>query len=469
MRNMNACANRACRYLFPLGCLAMRLTAQPDPSELLLRVRDRVVHTLDRLPRYMCTQTIDRSVFEPAQREVDVKACADPQRSPDTERNLLRTTADRVRLDVGIAAQGEIYSWVGENRFRNRSLFSIVNEGSLSTGYFNGFLDLVFRADNAKFSYSGEISKRGRNLMQYGYSVPPEASHYDFLFHGQRVTTPYEGTVLVDPETAELVRLTLRSSSIPPETGTCEVNNSLSFSRFRLNGSDFLLPSETRLQIKELNGAESDNLTVYSGCHEFLGESTLSFDAPPDAPAQTSATPRAETAIPAGLPFRLALAQNIQVGTAAAGDVVKAVLTSDLRDQAKKVLIPKGTLVSCRILRISRWYSHDTDTRALNRDGSIRSRSDPSARVELLLGLGNFMLPGGQQPVYARLDRGESAPPRRPGKVRGRPVALGPLDAMAQNQWFANFPRAGDSYVIKRGLASNCVTAARTTTPAVLR
>jgi hypothetical protein len=80
----------------------------------------------------------------------------------------------------------------------------------------------------------------------------------------------------------ELIRLTLGTSSIPPETGACEVNNIMSFSRFRLNGSDFLLPSETHLHIKEEAGVETDNLTVYSGCHEFLGESKLSFETPPD-------------------------------------------------------------------------------------------------------------------------------------------------------------------------------------------
>ena len=138
----------------------MRLMAQPDPSELLLRVRDRVVNTLNRLPRYMCTQTIDRSQYEPDPPGVDIKAC-DDRHPEDPEQRLVRTNADRVRLDVGIAERGEIYSWVGENRFGNRSLFQIVNEGSLSTGYFEGFLELVFRGDNASFSYSGEISEGG--------------------------------------------------------------------------------------------------------------------------------------------------------------------------------------------------------------------------------------------------------------------------------------------------------------------
>jgi hypothetical protein len=93
----------------------------------------------------------------------------------------VRSTADRVRLDLRTAAQGEIYSWVGESRFRNRSLFSIVNDGSLSTGYFNGFLDLVFRSDHTNLFYSGEVSEGGRKLMEYRYRKPLEGSHYDFF------------------------------------------------------------------------------------------------------------------------------------------------------------------------------------------------------------------------------------------------------------------------------------------------
>ena len=77
---MNSCASRACRYLLPLSCLAARLVAQPDPSELLLRARDKVIYTLDRLPRYMCTQTIDWSLSEPVRREAEAKDCDDPQR-----------------------------------------------------------------------------------------------------------------------------------------------------------------------------------------------------------------------------------------------------------------------------------------------------------------------------------------------------------------------------------------------------
>ncbi|MBZ5726139.1 MAG: hypothetical protein LAP87_14210 [Acidobacteriia bacterium] len=444
------------RQLLLLAGLAARVMAQPDPSELLLRVREDVLRTVDRLPRYMCTQTIDRTQYEP-DRIVSVNDCEELALSRGTRWTLLPVVADRLRLDVGVAARNEIYSWVGENQFGNRSLFDIVTEGSSSTGHFQGFLDLVFRSDKAIFSYAGETTEGGRKLMEYRYRVPLEASHYTFRSGGQPVTTAYEGTVLADPETAELVRLTVRTSHIASETGACEAETTMNYRRFRLNGSDFLLPWETRLHIQDMNGMETENRTVYAACHEFLGESTVKFEAPPDAagqratPAQNAAAPRAEAAIPAGLRFDVALVEDIRVATAAAGDTAKAVLTTDLRDRAKKVLVPKDTPVLCRIVGLKRYYR--------GKYSGAPGTLVPVQLVELLLRLESFALPGGNRPVFAKRER--SAPnalPRRPGALQGRPVELGPLNAMERNLWFARFPRVGDDFVIRSGLASEWVT-----------
>jgi len=72
----------------------------------------------------------------------------------------------------------------------------------------------------------------------------------------------------------------------------------------------------------------------------------LSFTTTLETPSQKSTEPHTETAIPAGLPFRLALVDDIHVASAAAGDTVKAVLTGGLRDQSKKVLLPKGGIAA---------------------------------------------------------------------------------------------------------------------------
>ena len=52
------------RLLFAFS-LAVGMRAQAEPMDLLARIKVRIANSLDRIPQYMCTQTIDRSSYEP--------------------------------------------------------------------------------------------------------------------------------------------------------------------------------------------------------------------------------------------------------------------------------------------------------------------------------------------------------------------------------------------------------------------
>jgi hypothetical protein len=436
--------------------LATSVRAQPDPAGLLLRVRDKVLHTVDSLPRYLCTQTVDRAQYEPSG-IVGSANCGELDRLRGTRFVPVRTTADRLRLDVGVAQGNEAYSWVGENRFGDQTLFDIVREGAVSTGYFHGFLALVFRSDRADFSFVGEKTVDARKLFEYQFEVPVEASHYVFRTGGSGYTTAYEGTILADAETTDLVELTVHTRNMPPETNTCEVSSTMKYGLWHVNDADFLLPTETNMRIRDGNAVESLNRTVYAGCHEFLGESTVHFGPPgdegPKAAAKTSGSPPG-AAFPDGLQFTVHLAQDIDVATAAAGDPVKAVLATDLADSKKKVLAPKGTPVICRIQLIRRYYHA--------RSGRTIGAYEPMARVELLLRLESLAGPAGPRPIRARpfLPVANSQP-RRPGTLSQRPIRLGSLSATEINVWSARFEDAGDAYVIRSGMAMQWMTSPR--------
>ena len=232
-----------------------------------------------------------------------------------------------------------------------------------STGNFHGFLGLVFRVDDADFSFVGEKDEGGRKLMEYRFEVPLGQGHYEFGGDGHPDTTAYEGTLTADPETADLVELTVRTRNLSTKTGACEVATSMKYSGWQVNGATFLLPERTRMDIRMVNGVEFRNESVYAGCREFLGESMLRFEGPGEResglPSKAGKAPAAAAAVPTGLPFTVQLAQDIAVATAAAGDLVKAVLATDLADD-RKILAPKGTALTCRIQRIRRYYNvHD--------------------------------------------------------------------------------------------------------------
>jgi hypothetical protein len=380
------------------------LHGQPQPGDLLQRVTQKVLDTVGRLPKYMCTQTIDRSQYEPT-----VGSAGRPC-EPYARKHLRLTTSDRLRFDVAISAAREMYSWVGESRFEDRTLFQLAPNGALSTGSFASFLMVVFRDDEASFSYKGEVAEEGRQLAEFEFRVPVQSSHYNFIGAGSRVTTGYFGSILVDSQTADLVRLAVHTEALPPETGSCESSSTLDYSRVRLNGADFLLPNRAQLHILDANGVDLENNTVYSACHEFLGESTLRFDSGPELGETAASKSAAVDDLPVGLAFTIALSHNIDQTTAAAGDKVTAKLTAAITDAKHQVLVPKGAAVTARIVQVRRFYVPEPNLRLVLKLETVEIAGTPRPLTATpdatppVVNAGRGALQRRSTPVTARLD-----------------------------------------------------------------
>src|ERR1700734_2914580 len=136
------------RLLSVCGLAALIHTAASaqtdDARDLLLRVRNNVTDTVGRLPKYMCSLTVDRAQYAAdADHPPSCDGLLGQQRQGQYKPRLTET--DRLRLDVAIAASNEIYSWVGEDRFGDRDLFhDLVRQGALQTGGFSSFLASIF-------------------------------------------------------------------------------------------------------------------------------------------------------------------------------------------------------------------------------------------------------------------------------------------------------------------------------------
>src|SRR6185312_9899923 len=126
------------RFLLALS-IATGLEAQQDPTDLLVRVRARIEESLNRLPNYMCTQTIGRYQYQSVVPDRS-HACDESTDRPSTH----LSSSDRLRLDVAVKSNGEMYGWVGEGRFEDRELVDIVTDGAISTGSFTAFLTEIF-------------------------------------------------------------------------------------------------------------------------------------------------------------------------------------------------------------------------------------------------------------------------------------------------------------------------------------
>src|ERR1700689_1821259 len=111
-----------------------------DPESLLLQVRKKVMAKVSQLPKYLCTETIDRSTFQPKATVIG-RSCDDLallKKKPDWK--VRKDTSDRLRLDVAVSREGEMYSWAGEDQFHDRGLADLVRDGATATGAFASFL-----------------------------------------------------------------------------------------------------------------------------------------------------------------------------------------------------------------------------------------------------------------------------------------------------------------------------------------
>jgi hypothetical protein len=387
----------------------------PDnPRDMVPRVRRNVVDMVTRLPKYVCTETIDRSRFEPESGPFlpglnhRLPACDDVVAKVHGRRWKRRlASSDRVRLEVAVShdmpnIEDEMYSWPGEHRFSDRNLFQLVHDGALSTGSFSSILASIFASRAARFSYNGDKSIAGRSLLAFGFDIPLGNSNFMYLCGKdpeQQSAVPYDGTVFVDSQTADPVQLTLRSGELPSETGACELTHILEYGRVNLNGSSFLLPTEVRVSVIHNDGTEAENRIHYSSCQEFLGESEVRFDRVRETrpvPKQDRAAAVSSALVP-GLSFKLVFTEPIDAATAAGGDVIKGTLKEAIRDRSARVVVAEGTPVSGRILCVRRFY---------RRAPAVEKRSartrEPSLQVDVRLE--TMVIAGTPRPLHAVLE-----------------------------------------------------------------
>jgi hypothetical protein len=335
--------------------------AQRDPMQLLIQIRHKVADRMSRIPRYLCTETVDRTTLGPDAfyNNGDTISCASLlSAAPKHKTKMQLISADRLRLDVAIIDNIETYSWVGEGRFQDQSLSEMVKMGATSTGSFGSFLQAIFLSDSASFAYKGEAEWKGRHGLEYSFTVPLWRSSYVVANQTVSRRTAFSGSFTVDGETLDLLRVEIQADALAPELHMCALVTTLDYAPIRMNDLDFLLPSESSTQLINTNGRESRNRTAFSSCHQFLGESKLIFD-DPAATTEVSGAPKHAIEIPAGLTLSIALAQGIDPAKEAAGDMVKGVLKQAINVPSSGLAIPRGTTLNGRICQLLVMYGEE--------------------------------------------------------------------------------------------------------------
>jgi hypothetical protein len=257
--------------------IAVAVSAQQDPKQLLNQIRQKVGSSISHLPRYMCMETVDRINLLPDKfaHGPKEKLCLDILATSEFKDKRQVFSTDRLRLDVAVSNNSEMYSWVGEEKFGDQGLGERVKHGATSTGAFSSYLQSIFVGDGARFNFKGESQRNGRQALEYSFSVPLSESRYTVSNKNISRLTGYNGTFWVDAQTLDLLKLEINTDPLPPELNICQATATLEYAQVRMSNVDFLLPLIANMRFVNADGSESHNRTSFSSCHQFLGESNL--------------------------------------------------------------------------------------------------------------------------------------------------------------------------------------------------
>ena len=96
---------------------------------------------------------------------------------------------------------------------------------------------------------------------------------------------------------------------------------------------------------------ESLNETTFSACREYVGESTIRFDADENGNTPDAAGKDALKAVPPKTRLRVRINPPVDSGTAAAGDPITGVVDTPVRNKGE-VIVRAGDKLRGRILRL---------------------------------------------------------------------------------------------------------------------
>lgn len=321
--------------VLPIGLLMLvPLSAQDDWDKVVLlqKVKRHIAAEVKRLPDYTCLQTAARYRKKAGVRE---------------EERLV----DTVVLEVLNAGEKELYAAPGARAFEAESPAQLAAGGMSGTGSFGLFLKGLFVNDVGTFQYQGEGQFRGKRTLRWDYRVARMVSGFNIHLAYSHGNVGMRGTLMVDPETLDLVYLSVLADDIPPNLQLASATQTIEYATARIGDRDVMLPQTGSLKMITESGEQSRNVVEFTHCQSFRVESKLSFGTTDEA-ASKAAAPEAARALAAGLTVPIGLAEAV-TDKMTVGALIEGRVTEAVREKAK-VVIAAGSAVRGRVRRLER-------------------------------------------------------------------------------------------------------------------
>ena len=243
------------------GLVALLLctaAAGEDPDAAFERIKAHMLEHLAHLPNYTCHETVERYL-----------------RKGSSWQHV-----DQVRLEVVFTGGRELFSRPGADTFGEQPVEKLVAAGTIGSGALGSHIDLLLSQGEAEFKYAGSGKKDGRKTLRFDVTVPIDRSHFIVRHNGAEGVAGYHGSLWVDAETYDPVRVDFEVNRIPAHIGVQVIQESMHYKKLTIANSEFYLPETSELSATDHDGVYTLNMAKLDGCREYTANSVVQY-APP--------------------------------------------------------------------------------------------------------------------------------------------------------------------------------------------
>ncbi|MBL8215267.1 MAG: hypothetical protein JNK87_31395 [Bryobacterales bacterium] len=237
-----------------LPAAAGRLTANPQSESIIEQVRRRAMEFNERLPNFLCQQSI--------------------RRYEGTARRW--TLLDTVSFDVTYANGAEQYRNFRRNGKPVR-YSETQKRGISSDGEYGTMLRNLMAPGAATFRFRAHDSLAGAVTEVWDYEVSQPASRWSLVFNGRRTRPAYRGAIWIDAASLVVRRIEMEAVNLPGTYPLDRAEMTLDYGPVSIAGESFTLPVRTENLAcwRDLGGVCTRNETEFRAYRRFGAEITI--------------------------------------------------------------------------------------------------------------------------------------------------------------------------------------------------
>jgi hypothetical protein len=152
--------------------------------------------------------------------------------------------------------------------------------GSWSTGEFGTIQTNLFSPGVADFKFAQDSMTARIPASVYDFDVPRARSSWTVRLPGQFIVPAYRGSVWLDKQKANVLRIEMQARDIPEEFPLVSVETTVDYDYIGLGTpAKFLLPVRAEVLTCRRGSNECERNTIeFRNYHKFTGESTIKFN-----------------------------------------------------------------------------------------------------------------------------------------------------------------------------------------------